>query len=200
MTSRTRILTLASALLVAGGLALGAGGPARAASAYAGFGAGISTPTVDQGTVQFGTEDWSPSATAWRLFGGYVLTGSLGVEAGYVHLGASRVTTSGGDFFEAKTSGFELTPVAFLHVGAGLSALARAGLVFWHSDATYHYSVLGDGSKSKSSGSLIWSLGARYDLPGPLGVRAEYTRLAIDKTKGGAGDFNVIMFSAEVGF
>jgi hypothetical protein len=59
---------------------------------------------------------------------------------------------------------------------------------------------VGEGTRSKSGGSFTWSLGARYDLSGPLSAPHEYTRYAIDKAKGGAGDFNVLMLSAVIGF
>jgi hypothetical protein len=181
-------------------LMLCASGPVHATAAYVGLGAGNVAPTVDQGSVEFDTQDWSPNSTAWRLFGGCMLSERFGIEAGYIALGKARVTTEGIDFFEARTAGFEVTPVVLLHLGAGLSALARAGLIFWNSDASYHFTSLEEGTKSESGSSLTWSLGARYDLVGPLGVRAEYTRYAVDKTKGGAGDFNVIGLSAVVGF
>jgi opacity protein-like surface antigen len=200
---RSRRLSSRPALVIAvsvGILMLCAGSGSVHAAAYVGLGVGNVAPTVDQGSVEFDTQDWSPNSTAVRLFGGYMLSERLGIEAGYIALGKARVTTAGGDFFEANTAGFEVTPVVLLHLGAGLSALARAGLIFWNSAASYHYTSLEDGTKSESGSSLTWSLGARYDLVGPLGVRAEYTRYAVDKTKGGAGNFNVILLSAVVGF
>ena len=200
---RSRRQSSRPALVIAssvGLLMLCASGPAHATAAYVGLGVGNAAPTVDQGSVEFHTRDWSPNSTAWRLFGGYMLSERLGIEAGYISLGKVRVATDGDDFFEAKTAGFEVTPVVFLHVVAGLSAFARAGIIFWNSEASHHYTALGDGTKSESGTSLTGSLGIRYDLVGPLGVRAEYTRHAIDKTKGGVGDFNVIMLSAVVSF
>ena len=191
-----------AALIFAGGLGLllCAIAPAHAEIVYVGLGIGNASPTVDQGSVQFQTQDWSPNSTAWRLFGGFMFAGPLGIEAGYIPLGKARVTTSGGDFFEAKTAGFELTPILSVHPGLGISVFARGGIIFWSTDATYRFTSIGSGVKSVTGSSVTWSLGARYDLLGPLGVRAEYMHYAIDKTKSGAGEYDVLVLSAVVGF
>jgi hypothetical protein len=89
-----------------------------------------------------------------------MLSERFGIEAGYIALGKARVTTEGGDYFEAKTAGFEVTPIVLLHPGGGLSALARAGFIFWNSDISYHFTSLEEGTKSESGSSPTWSLGA----------------------------------------
>ncbi len=195
----TRHFVLVAALCV-GLFSLGRPEVAGAAGGYAGFGIGGAWSTVDKDSVKFDTLDFSPNATAWRVFGGYQTGDNLAVEAGYISLGKDRVTDQGGDYFEAEVTGFELTPVGLLPIGKGLSLFARAGAVFWHSDISYRYAVLGSGTSKESGTSLALSLGADYAFGSRWGARAEYSLYAIDKAKAGAGDFGVMSISGTFAF
>ena len=172
----------------------------HAANGYVGLGFGNATTTVDKGNVEFDTEDWSPSLVVWRVFAGYQACDYFSAEGGYIQLGKARVATEGGDFFETTMTGFEITPVASLPIGKVFSVYARGGLVFWQSDIKYRFTAIGEGTKSKSGNDLSASLGARYAFSKQFAARAEYSLYAIDKTKAGAGDYNVISLAGVFAF
>jgi OmpA-OmpF porin, OOP family len=167
----------------------------HAANGYVGAGIGSARPTVDKGSVEFHTQDWSPDVSTWRVFAGYQISENFGAESGYVNLGKARVATEGGDFFETTMTGFDVTSVASLPIGKAFAVFARGGLVFWQSDIKYRFTALGEGGKKKSGSNLMVSFGARYALTKRIGARAEYSLYAIDKGKAGAGDYKVLSFA-----
>ncbi len=197
MTTLRRTLILTLCLLA---LSLAFPPLSHAANGYVGLGFGNAATTVDKGSVEFHTQDWSPSVVAWRVFAGYQVCDYFGAEGGYIHLGKARVATEGGDYFETTMTGFEITPVASLPIGKAFSVFARGGLVFWQSDLKYRFTALGEGSKKKSGNDLMASLGARYAFSKQFAARAEYSLYAIDKTKAGAGDYNVISLAGVFAF
>jgi opacity protein-like surface antigen len=162
---------------------------------YLGVGAGNSSATVDKKSVQFHTVDWKPDVFAWRVFAGYRINRNVGIEGGYIPLGKARVSTMGGDYFEARVSGFEITPVGYLPIVKGLAAFARGGLFLWHSDISYRFSTLGSGAREESGSTFAVSGGAQYVIGRRVSVRAEYSLYDVDKTKAGAGDHRVILLS-----
>ncbi len=172
----------------------------HAASCYLGLGFGNATATIDKGSVEFHTRDWSPSVVAWRVFAGYQACDYFAAEGGYIQLGKARVATEGGDFFETTMSGFEITPVASLPIGKAFSVYARGGLVFWQSDIKYRFTAIGEGTKSKSGNDPMVGLGARYAFSKQFAARGEYTLYAIDKAKAGAGDYIVISLAGVFSF
>jgi len=193
-------LTLILALC-AGFLQLGGSGVANAAGGYVGVGIGNAWSTFDKQSFTFDAPDLSSSQTIWHLFGGYQLSNNVGIEGGYIYLGKARVGEQArGDYFEATVTGFELTPVGLLPVGKHFSVFARGGLIFWHSDMTSRSADLGSSAKTESGSSLALGFGVKYDFSRQLGMRAEYTRYAIDKTKAGLGDFNVISVNGVFAF
>jgi hypothetical protein len=196
---KSRHLILRAAIGIAC-LALGGPTVAGAANGYAGLCIGNAGPTIDRGRIPFHTRDVAPDATAWRLFAGYTVTRNFAVEGGYISLGKVRVTEYGGGFFETEVSGFELGPVGIVPVGRHFSLLARAGLIFWRSDICFSHGDSGSGAVRESGTDLSLSLGARCDFSRRFGVRAEYSRYAIDKSRAGAGDFDVVTISGVVTF
>ena len=170
------------------------------AGAYVGFGAGTVMTTVDKASVEFHTLDWKPGASIVRPFAGYRMNEYLGIEGGYMALGKARVQTSGGDFFEASVSGFEITPTGSLPIVRDFSAIARAGLVVWQSDIRYQFTSLGSGTRKESGSSLVVALGAEYVIGKHVLVRGEGAYYAIDKGKAGAGDDTALTLSAGYAF
>ncbi len=173
---------------------------ARSAAAYVGAGGGAGGATVDQGTVNFDTGDWTPSISAWRVFAGYEAVRHLGLEAGYLSLGKPRVSTMGGDYFEARLSGFDVTPVGSVPLVKSLSAFARVGVVFWQSEMSYLYSALGTGTTKKSGTGLALGLGLEYGITRNVLLRGEGALYGIDKGKAGAGDSKVATLSGRFAF
>jgi opacity protein-like surface antigen len=198
MRPASRVLLAAG--LCAGFLALSEPAIAADTVGYAGLSIGAAKSTIDKESVEFDTRDFSPTATAWRAFGGYQVSDYLGIEAGYVSLGKGEVTDLGGDYFEAEVTGVEFTPVGSLPVARGLSLFARGGAIFWRSDIGYRFTASGSGTEKESGTNLALSLGARYALSRRWGVRAEYSLYAIDKAKAGAGGFGVASISGSLVF
>ncbi len=169
-------------------------------SPYAGAVIGAGVSTVDEGSVEFHTLDWQPSIGAWRLFAGYGVGKYFGAEAGYVSLGKSRVDTQGGDFFEARQTGFEIAPTGTLPITGGLSGFARVGVVFWRSEIEHQFTALSSGTVDESGSSLALAAGLEYAVVRHVLVRLEGALYSIDKTKSGAGDDKVVMIGARYAF
>lgn len=181
-------------------LAFAAPAVALEGTPYAGAGIGAGVSTVDEGSVEFHTLDWQPSIGAWRLFAGYGVGKYFGAEAGYVSLGKSRVTTEGGDFFEARQTGFEVAPTGTLPITGGLSAFARVGVVFWRSEIEHQFTALSSGTVDESGSSLALAVGLEYAVVRHVLVRLEGALYSIDKAKSGAGDDKVVMLGARYAF
>lgn len=170
-------------------------------SGYIAAGVGNSWSTFVADSVKFDVQDIKPTIAVWRLFAGYQVNDYLGIEGGYVHLGKARLTeASRKDYYEAKVTGFDLTPIGFFPFGRHLSVFARLGYVFWSSDIKFNYEIEGSGAKDESGSSLAMGLGVKYNLNRYLGLRAEYTRYAIDKAKAGLGDWNLLMINGIFAF
>lgn len=155
---------------------------------YVGLGIGGGGATVDKASVSFHTLDWNPSGSIWRVFAGYSAGRYLGLEAGYVSLGKYRVDTMGGDFFEARLTGFDITPTGSVPIVGNLSALARAGLLVWQSEVGHKFTALSSGTNEKSGTALTLALGLEYGIGKHILLRGEGALHAIDKAKAGAGD------------
>ncbi len=173
---------------------------ARAAAAYVGAGGGGGGATVDEETVQFHTVDWSPNIGAWRVYAGYEAGHHVGLEVGYLSLGKPRVTTMGGDYFEARQSGIDVTPTGSLPIVGNLTAFARAGAIFWKSETSYRYAALGSGTANKSGTGLALALGLEYGITRHVLLRGEGALYAIDKGKAGAGESKIATLSGRFGF
>ena len=174
---------------------------AHAAEGYVGLGIGLADGKFDKASFSFGTEDLSRNETMWRAFAGFQFIDFLGVEGGYINFGKARVTESVYyDYFETDMSGFEVGPVGFLPLSKVFTVFARVGFIFWSSDKTTRSTISGISTGDESGNNLALSLGARYNLIDQVGVRAEYTRYAVDKAKAGAGDFNAISASLVFAF
>jgi hypothetical protein len=124
-------------------------------------------------TVTFDEEDF-----AWKAFVGYewdfsVL--SLGVEAGYVDLGAPSGDLAG-SIVEVDADGFSGFGTLGFNLGP-LGVFAKYGLISW--DASLSIDGLDTGSDDGSDPA--YGVGAEFGL-GPVEVRAEYEVFDIEDT------------------
>lgn len=124
-------------------------------------------------TVTFDEEDF-----AWKAFVGYewefsVL--SLGVEAGYVDLGAPSGDLAG-SIVEVDADGFSGFGTLGFNLGP-LGVFAKYGLISW--DASLSIDGLDAGSDDGSDPA--YGVGAEFGL-GPVEVRAEYEVFDIEDT------------------
>ena len=182
------------------------GSPAtNAARVYVGLGFGPSWSTFDTTDVHrvaFIAKDLSAKSTIFKVLCGYQVSANFGIEAAYLaFLEKPRIAPTvyppEGDqpYFETKMSGFEFTPIGTLPISKHFSVLARAGLIFWHSDLAFNDGVTGGKTESKSGSSLVVGLGVKYDFNKKFAARAEYAYYAIDKAKAGAGMSHVVMIN-----
>lgn len=190
------IIVLCVGLFVLGGF-----GIAHAAKGYAGLGIGLAKGKFDKASFSFDTDDLSRDESMWRVLCGFQLNDNFGIEGGYVNFRKARVSENTyNDYFETEMRGFEFAPVGFLPVGKDFWVFAGAGLISWSSDMTTYSAMFGTDTKSVSGSSLALSFGVNYDFSKKIGLRAEYTRYAIDKAKAGAGDFNAISINGVFAF
>lgn len=187
--------------LCVGAMTLVTAGSACALSGYAGASLGLALSTIDEGSVEFDTEDWSPSETSWRILGGCQFTPVFGLEAGYISFGKGEVTEQiNQDYFNAELSGIEAMVVGQWRPAGSFWAFARGGAIFWSSDMAFQFTGIDTGKTSESGTSAAFGLGAGYAFGKYFAMRAEYTRYAIDETKAGAGGFNVVSAGAFFAF
>jgi opacity protein-like surface antigen len=170
-------------------------------SGYAGAGIGLATSKFDQEHFDFDTDDLTPSETAWRLFGGARLHPNFGLEIGYVGLGKAKAMEQVQQlYFECDLTGVDVAALGYLPLASKLSGFARLGLIFWSSDIAFELADDFNGTGSATGSGLAFGLGAQYDIHRSVGVRAEYTRYAVDKGEAGLGDFNFIGLSIFAAF
>jgi opacity protein-like surface antigen len=177
-------------------LLLAAPGAVRAGLPYVGAGIGAARETFDEAMSGVHATDFTASATAWRLFAGYLLIPYVAVEGGYVALGRDHFGDQGGHQFEARVSGFDLAAAGVLPVAGRFAAIARAGVVFWRSEAI----ASGQEAARESGNDLVLALGVRYDLVPHVALRAEYARYAVDERKAGMGSAAVVSVGGQFAF
>lgn len=113
--------------------------------------------------------------TAFKLFVGYnfdLPTIVLGVEAGYVDLGAPEIDVLGDDL-TIDTSGINLWGTAALEAGP-VDFIAKLGYIAWDADLEY----LG-ASFSDDGSDLGYGLGIAFNA-GPIQIRGEYEVYDLD--------------------
>jgi hypothetical protein len=189
MIPKLRSLIMAACIMI---LWMGVGGAATTISGYVGTGLGAAQSKFDTVHITFDAPDLSASETAWRLFSGCQIGANLGFELGYIELGAARVNEQAQmNYFETGATGVDIAALGILPIGKKLSGFVRAGFVFWSADLKYGANDTDSSAASQSGNDLTLGVGGQYYLGRTIGVRAEYTRYAIDKSKAGIGDFNV---------
>jgi OOP family OmpA-OmpF porin len=183
-------MTLKSVLAGSVIIAAGAISSAALAQGYIGASIGQSDYKVDcTGLTTCDTKD-----TGYKLFGGYMFTPNLGIEAGWVDLGkmtgsaqAGVIETEGGPIVvsgsvELKSSGPFLGALAAAPLGQA-SLFAKVGLADLKTDLTA--SVMGlSASTSTRHTDVFYGFGASYKFAKNFAVRAEWERFRIKYSDG----------------
>lgn len=115
MKARVQVILLSVAVLAAPA--------ALAQTPYVGVSAGASK--VEQ--TAFGLAELDESDTGWKVFGGYRFSPNLGVEGGWVDLGAPS-STEGVAAIETEIRGFYVDAVGVLPIGERWELFAKGGL------------------------------------------------------------------------
>lgn len=167
---KTRVCALLAAGLVASAPATVS---AQEGGWYLGVGAG-------QVTVEESTFDLEGTDTAYKAFVGYQFNRHFGLEGGYFDGGAPG-DSIGTIYAETDVSAFHLSATALVPIGEHFALLARAGALYWDSDATVvDFGFPGFAVTSSETGTdFLWGAGAQVSI-GPVVIRAEYEQSDID--------------------
>jgi len=161
------------------------------AQAYVGVGLGQSDAHIDCS----GTTSCKKTDTAAKVFGGYMFTPNVGLEAAYYDQGKATLTATDPELGnlrgEFKGDGVGVYALGVLPFGDA-SVFVRLGVVSANITGTATASSLGSASLSERHSDLAVGLGAGYKISSMLGARLEYERVRV-KFQG--TDNNVDLFT-----
>lgn len=165
-------------LIAAVAAATALSGPVMA-QGYVGLSAGQVKVNIDCS----GTLTCDRSDTAYKVFGGYMFTPNLGVEAGYYNQGKVSQTATDdllGDVSATwKGNGLGLFGVASMPFDRA-SVFAKLGVVSTKVKLDAVSSVAGAASGSDRNTNFGWGLGAGYEFTKNIGGRVEFERVRIE--------------------
>jgi OmpA-OmpF porin, OOP family len=120
--------------------------------------------------------------TAWRVFGGYKINRTFGVELGYIDFGeASASGTISGVSVRAtgEATAWDLAGTASFPVADRLSVFGKLGLYRAKTEVRGTAAIAGfsaTASDSESNTGLTFGVGGIYDFTRNIGVRVEWQR------------------------
>jgi len=174
---------------------------------YAGFNAGQSRASIDDGRITSGLlgQGFTTSSISdddshfgFKIFGGYDFNRYFALEGGYFNLGQFGFTAdtvpAGSLRGDIKLQGANIDLLGKLPLGEKFSLFARAGLNY--AKAKDSFSGTGavaviDPSPEKSSANYKFGVGAEYDFTRSFGMRVEAERYRIDDAVGNKGDIDL---------
>ena len=135
------------------------------AQGYVGAGFGSSTTTgFDSGNITGG----NANKGLVKIYGGYNYTPNWGVEAQYSDFGKREISAGNVNIGSYKASQFSLVGTGTLPLTSGFSILAKIGASA--NRASGSTGVVG----SDKATSLMFGIGAAYNIAPTLSLRAEY--------------------------
>ena len=183
---------------------LGMGSGVNAAG-YAGI--GIGQASVDVETIDFGpavSADVTDSDTSFKIFGGYSVTESFSIEAGYINFGEFGVHYSDGvDTLTQKVEGKALYVAAVGSIPLSqVSLFGKFGFAKWDADASLTSTFFAPESISESGTDPMIGLGVKFDANDSVAISAELERYKNfgDKDTTGETDIDVFSVSATMKF
>jgi OOP family OmpA-OmpF porin len=139
--------------------------------ALAGQGLAVRTTSVDTSDV------------GWKLFAGYRFNAYLAVEGGYTYLGeyafAGQVIEDPGTASaNLQADDWNAFAVGILPLGERFDVFAKLGIGYWTADLATSGTFSGAAPRSTDSSGTdpIAGLGARFNITGRWGIRAEWER------------------------
>ncbi|MDC8759068.1 outer membrane beta-barrel protein [Janthinobacterium fluminis] len=132
--------------------------------------------------------------TSYKLYGGYNFDKNFGVEGGYVDFGKAKFTNKTYSS-EAKSKAFYVAATGTLPVSDEFGVFAKVGLSA--NRVSYDFKDTGmRGSSSANRSSLIFGLGASYNVTKEIAIVAEYENFGKIAKGDGGGDIKANTFSA----
>ncbi|WP_425259361.1 porin family protein [Rubrivivax sp. RP6-9] len=145
------------------------------------LGVGVGSARVDFDCA--GTTSCDRSDTLWKLYGGYMFTPSLGIEAEYFNQGVVRLTgtdESVGDVTaEFRGRGYGLFVLGAVPLGP-VSLFGKLGAVRSKLKLDATSSIFGPAGRSEQHTSAAWGIGAGYAFTDSLGARLEFERIRVE--------------------
>ena len=174
------------------------------------IGGGVSTVSTDNAeefadAIYGSAGSADSSATALKVYGGYVWNNNFGLEAGFYDLGKYSVNVIGTEVDRFKTKAFTVSGVAALPLGQNWSLFGKLGLAF--TDAKYECVQLcaGVADESKSGVVPVIGVGIGWNATKNFTVRADYEGfIDVPHTALGSPEvkyqYNVLSVSAQYRF
>ena len=174
---------------------------------YAGFNAGQSRASIDDGRITSGLlgEGFTTTSISdddshlgFKIFGGYDFNRYFALEGGYFNLGQFGFTAdtipAGSLRGDIKLQGANIDAVGKMPLSEQFSLFARVGLNYAKAkdsfSGTGSVAVLNP-SPQKSSANYKFGVGAEYDFTRSVGMRVEAERYRIDDAVGNKGDIDL---------
>ncbi len=112
-----------------------------------------------------GTATVDENALGWKVFGGWMFTDNLGIEAGWVDLGDMNE----GGVTDVETEGFFAGALGVLPIGedSGFSLHGKVGLYIWDQDIN---------QASHDGTDIAWGVGAKYRITDLIGIQLDWER------------------------
>lgn len=160
---------------------------------WVGFSLGNTTYQTDNlSNITPGTKD--DSGSAGKIFIGFPLTQTFGLEVGYMDLGKESIVGANGDTSEARAKVYNFDVVGNFAINDSFSILGKVGFVRWgmHSDTVKS----GVASVADDDGfKMTYGLGMQFNASKEIGVRVEWERFDKLGYSGTTGEHNVDLIS-----
>jgi opacity protein-like surface antigen len=160
-------------------MAASAAGPNQDSGIYVGGAIGRSSYSLSSSNrvpVPWGGEKSSKAGTAYKLYGGYRLTETFGVEAGYARLGRVSQWSSNGAYsrLQAGTGQvFYAAATARLPLGESFALNGRLGIARGRISGDNNWVLPGQRISGSSTGMMV-GFGAEYRMTQNLSITADY--------------------------
>ena len=180
MTNTHARTVLATALLLGtASMTASAAGPSQDGGIYVGGALGRSSYSLsssNRAPVPWGGEKSSKAGTAYKLYGGYRLTETFGVEAGYARLGRVSQWSTNGAYsrLQAGTGQvFYAAATARLPLGESFALNGRLGIARGRISGDNNWAAPNQRISGGSTGVMV-GFGAEYRMTQNLSITADY--------------------------
>lgn len=134
------------------------------------------------------TSDVDDSDLGWKIFGGYNLNQYFGIELAYVDLGEAEINATstapvaGTASISAEADGFTFAGVARYPINERFDVFGKLGGFVWDVEGGGSLTVGGGtitATAEDDGTSILFGLGAEYEMGNNIGVRAEWERYEV---------------------
>lgn len=127
------------------------------------LGAGLGQSDIDDTAYAVSIDE---TDTAWKFYGGMMVTDNFGFEAGWTDLGDANSATA-----DSETETFYAAGVAAFPIVETFSVYGKVGLAFWDQDIN---------STSYDGSDMMYGIGAKYIFMDQFHARLEWEQYNAD--------------------